>query len=198
VTATLTHLIAAYGLPALLLLMTLDSCGFPLPSEAIMPIGGALAAAGHLQFPAVVAAGSLASLLGALVAYGAAARFGAPLLLGPGRWIGFRSHHLALANRWFSRYGRWAVLTGRMVPVVRGYVSFPAGLAGLPVVPFSLLTLAGSVPWCAGLATAGYLLGANYHRVSGPLGAAAAAVAALVLLLLAAWFVAGRRASDAG
>jgi len=197
VTATLTHLVATYGLPAILLLMTLDSCGVPLPSEVIMPVGGALAAAGHLELPAVVAVGTLASILGALIAYGVAARFGAPLLLGPGRRVGFRQHHLALANRWFSRYGRWAVLTGRMVPVVRGYVSFPAGLARLPVVPFALLTLAGSLPWCAGLAAAGYVMGANYRRISGPIGTVAAAVAVVAVLLLVAWFTGSRRAAEA-
>jgi hypothetical protein len=74
------HLIAIYGLPALLILMALDSCGLTLPSEVIMPVGGGLAASGHLAFPAVVAVGCAASFLGALIAYGAAARFGAPAL----------------------------------------------------------------------------------------------------------------------
>jgi membrane protein DedA with SNARE-associated domain len=175
--------------------MTLDSCGVPLPSEVIMPVAGALAAAGHLTFAAVVAVGTLASLLGALTAYGLAARFGTPILLGPGRWLGFRPRHLELAGRWFSRYGAWAVLVGRIVPVVRGYVSFPAGLTAFPILRFSVLTVAGSLPWCTGLATAGYVLGANYQRVSGPVGVAASGIGVLVVLVLAVWFVRGRAPS---
>lgn len=197
-TATLTAWIGAYGLLAVLVLMTLDSCGVPLPSEVIMPVGGALAAAGHLNFVAVVAVGTVASLLGALIAYGLAARFGTPLLLGPGRWLGFRPNHLELAGRWFSRYGRWAVLTGRVVPVVRGYVSFPAGLTAFPFVPFLLLTCLGSLPWCTGLAAAGYLLGLHYDQVSGPLGRAAVVVGVLVVLLLIVWFLRGRTGPGAG
>lgn len=195
-TATLTHLIANYGLLALFVLMTLDSCGVPLPSEVIMPVGGALAAAGHLDFAAVVGAGAFASLLGALIAYSLARRFGTAVLLGPGRWVGFRAHHLELAGRWFSRHGRWTVLTGRVVPVVRGYISFPAGLANFPLVPFAVLTLAGSLPWCAGLATAGYVLGAHYHQVTGPVGTATVVIGALVVLLLIAWFIRGRTGPD--
>jgi membrane protein DedA with SNARE-associated domain len=195
VTTALSQLIASYGLAAVLVLITLDSCGVPLPSEVILPVAGALAAAGHLAFPAVVAVGTLASLLGALTAYGLAARFGTPILLGPGRWLGFRRRHLDLADRWFSRYGPWAVLVGRIVPVVRGYVSFPAGLTGFPILPFSILTVAGSLPWCAGLTTAGYVLGAHYQRVSGPVGVAASVIGVLVVVLLAVWFVRGRAPS---
>jgi membrane protein DedA with SNARE-associated domain len=195
VAPTLAHLIGTYGLLAVFLMMTLDSCAVPLPSEVIMPVAGGLAAAGHLPFVAVVAVGTVASLLGALTAYGLAARFGTPILLGPGRWIGFRRRHLELADRWFSRHGRWAVLVGRIVPVVRGYVSFPAGLTGFPISSFSLLTVAGSLPWCTGLATAGYLLGAHYRVVSGPLGTSATVIGVLVLLLLVAWFLRGRTPS---
>jgi membrane protein DedA with SNARE-associated domain len=197
VTPTLIDLISAYGLVTVFVLMTLDSSGVPFPSEVIMPVAGALAAAGHLNFAAVVAVGTLASLLGALIAYGLAARYGTAILLGPGRWIGFRRRHLDLAHRWFSRYGRWAVLTGRVVPVVRGYVSFPAGLTGIPIRSFSLLTLAGSLPWTAGLAAAGYFLGAHYREVSDPLGRAATVVGILAALLLAAWFLRGRAGTDA-
>lgn len=193
-TATLVHLTATYGLVAIFVLITLDSCGVPVPSEVVMPVGGALAAAGHLSFPAVVAAGTLASLLGASIAYGLAARFGTRVLLGPGRWLGFRRHHLELADRWFSRYGRWSVLIGRVIPVVRGYVPFPAGLTGVPIVDFCALTLLGSLPWCAGLATAGYVLGANYREVSEPVGKAAGVVAVLVVAAVVVWFLRGRSA----
>jgi membrane protein DedA with SNARE-associated domain len=86
------------------------------------------------------------------------------------------------------------VLVGRVVPVVRGYISFPAGIARVPILSFSMLTLAGSLPWCAALAAAGYVLGENYRQVSGPLGTAASVVGVLVVVLLGVWFIRGRSA----
>ncbi|MBO0690497.1 MAG: DedA family protein [Candidatus Dormibacteraeota bacterium] len=195
-TGTLTELVASYGLLALFVLMTIDSSGIPLPSEVIMPAAGALAAAGHLHLAAVVAAGTIACLCGALIAYGVAARWGTQVLLGPGRWVGFRPRHLELADRWFASYGRWAVLGGRVVPVVRGYISFPAGLTRFPLLLFGVLTLSGSLPWCAGLAIAGYFLGHHYERVSGPLGVAAIVIAVVVVAGLIAWIVRERRGAD--
>jgi len=195
VTATLSHLVASYGLAAVLLLMAAESCGLPFPSEVIMPVAGLLAAGGHLDFAAAVLAGAFGNLIGSLVAYGIAARFGTAVLLGPGRWVGFSRHHLELATGWFQRYGLLAVLAGRVLPVVRTYISFPAGLARLRLGPFSALTLAGALPWCAALTAAGYFLGANYDRVSGPIQTAAIAIAVVVVGLLALWYVRGRSTS---
>jgi membrane protein DedA with SNARE-associated domain len=186
-TQTLVSLVASYGLIAVFVLMAAESCGLPFPSEVIMPVGGALVAAGHLPFPGVVLAGAVGNLVGSLAAYGLAARFGAPLLLGPGRWVGFSRSHLEMAQRWFGRYGLLAVFLGRMLPVVRTYISFPAGLG-----PFSLLTLVGALPWCAALTAVGYILGANYERVSGPMEKIATGIAVVVLIIVVAWFVRGR------
>jgi membrane protein DedA with SNARE-associated domain len=198
VTGTLVDLVASYGLVALFVLMVIDSSGIPLPSEVIMPVGGALAAAGHLHLGAVVAVGTVACLCGALLAYGLAARFGTRVLLGPGRWLGFRPRHLELADRWFASYGRWAVLGGRVVPVVRGYVSFPAGLTGFPLLLFAGLTVLGSLPWVTGLAMAGYVLGSHYERVSGPVGVAAVVIAGIVVAGIVAWIIRERRIRDDG
>jgi membrane protein DedA with SNARE-associated domain len=192
VTATLSHLIATYGLAAVLLLMAVESCGLPFPSEVIMPVAGLLAATGHLDFVAAVLAGALGNLVGSLAAYLIAARLGTPILLGPGRWVGFSPHHLELATGWFKRYGMLAVLVGRVLPVVRTYISFPAGLARLSPGPFAGLTFIGALPWCAALAAVGYFLGANYDRVSGPIQTAAIAIAVVVVVLLALWYVRGR------
>jgi membrane protein DedA with SNARE-associated domain len=101
-----------------------------------------------------------------------------------------------VAHRWFSRYGRWAILTGRVVPVIRGYISFPAGLTGVPIRSFSALTVAGSLPWCAALAAAGYLMGAHYDEVSDPVGKAAIVLGALAVTLLVGWFLRGRACSE--
>jgi membrane protein DedA with SNARE-associated domain len=194
-TAAVANFIAAYGLAAVFILMVFESCGFPFPSEVIMPTGGLLAATGHLQggLVAAIVAGAAANLVGSLIAYGVAARFGEPLLLGPGRYVGIRRHHLEIADGWFRRWGLLAVLIGRVLPVVRTYISFPAGLARVDLARFSILTFVGALPWCAALALAGYVLGRNYERISGPVEKVAIGVALLVAVAVVVWYVRGRR-----
>jgi len=193
-TVTLANLVSSYGIAAVLLLMVAESCGFPFPSEVIMPTAGLLVATGHMNFAAAVLAGTVGNLLGSLAAFGLAARFGEPLLLGPGKWIGIRAHHLQIADGWFRRWGLLAVLIGRVLPVVRTYISFPAGLARIDLVRFSLLTFIGALPWVTALTLVGYTLGKNYDRVSGPIEKAAIVLAVLVAVAVAAWYLRGRRA----
>jgi membrane protein DedA with SNARE-associated domain len=190
---TLTSFVHDHGLLAILLLMAVESCGLPFPSEVIMPVGGALAGAGHLNVGAVVLAGAFGNLIGSVVAYALAARFGRPLLLGPGRWLGISRAHLELAEGWFARHGLVAVFFGRVLPVVRTYISFPAGLARVRPWPFAGLTFAGALPWCAALTAVGYVLGANYDRISGPIEKAAIGFAVLAAGVIVAWFILGRR-----
>jgi membrane protein DedA with SNARE-associated domain len=191
-TAALSNFIAGYGLLAVFVLMVGESCGLPFPSEVIMPTAGLLAAGGHMNLVAAIIAGAAANLVGSLIAYGLAARFGEPLLLGPGRYVGIRRHHLELADGWFQRWGLLAVLIGRVLPVVRTYISFPAGLARIELVRFSLLTFVGALPWCAALALVGYALGKNYDRISGPIEKAAIGVAVLVVGVVVVWYWRGR------
>ena len=191
-TAALANLVSTYGVWAVLVLMAAESCGIPFPSEVIMPSAGLLAATGHMNLAEAILAGAAGNLVGSLAAFALAARFGEPLLLGPGRWIGIRAHHLEIADGWFRRWGLWAVFFGRVLPVVRTYISFPAGLARINLVWFSVLTFVGALPWCAALALVGYTLGKNYERVSGPIQLAAIAIAALVALVVVAWYVRGR------
>ncbi len=191
-TAAVSNFIAAYGLVAVFVLMVCESCGLPFPSEVIMPTGGVLAAAGHMNFAVLVVVGAAANLVGSLLAYGLAARFGEPLLLGPGRYVGIRRHHLELADGWFRRWGLLAVFVGRVLPVVRTYISFPAGLARVDLMRFSILTFVGALPWCAALALVGYELGRNYDRISGPVQKIAIAIALAVLLVVIVWYVRGR------
>lgn len=199
-TAALSNFVAAYGLLAVFVLMVAESCGFPFPSEVIMPTSGLLAATGHLPggLVAAIIAGAAANLVGSLIAYFLAARFGEPLLLGPGRYIGIRRHHLEMADGWFRRWGLLAVLLGRVLPVIRTYISFPAGLARIDLARFSILTFVGALPWCAALALVGYELGRNYDRISGPIEKAAVAVAALVAIVVLVWYVRGRRETGGG
>jgi len=195
VSSWLASLVSHYGLIAILLLMTAESCGIPIPSEVVVPLGGALAGAGHLNFVAVVAVASLANLIGSLIAYTVAARWGAPVLLGPGRYIGIRAHHVEVADQWFRRYGLLAVFIGRMLPIVRTYISFPAGMARVPLGRFVLLTFVGAVPWNLALAYIGYVLGANYDRVTVFIQRGGYLIGLLVLAVVVVWWYRGRRAA---
>ncbi len=181
------------GLFIVLVLMLINSCGVPFPSEVIMPVAGVLAAAGHFSIVVVIIVGVAGNWLGALLAYALARRFGRPLLLGPGRRIGISPGHLDLADRWIERYGLAAVFFGRMLPVVHTYISFPAGLAKMQPVWFAGLSLVGSAVWVTFLAILGYAVGVNYTKVSGPIGTAAIVIAVIVVILVVAWYLRGRR-----
>jgi membrane protein DedA with SNARE-associated domain len=164
--------------------MTLESVGIPLPSEVIMPLGGALAA-GRGALAAAVVAGTAGNLAGSLAAYAIGRGGGA-------RWL--RPRHLESARRWFARYGPGAVFFGRLLPVVRTYISFPAGTAAMPLPRFVAYTLAGSLLWSAALGYAGYRLRASWAALAEAIARAAPVVAALVILAVAyAAFLAKRR-----
>ena len=196
-THALTTFVQNHGILAVLLLMAVESCGIPFPSEVIMPFAGFMASQGHISLAGAIVAGAAGNLIGSSVAYGLAALWGEPLLLGPGRYIGISRRHVESADAWFRRRGLWAVLVGRVLPVVRTYVSFPAGMARVPLLPFAALTFVGALPWCAALAAGGYAIGASYDRISGPIEIVAIVLAVVVVGLLVGWFVRGRRARSA-
>jgi membrane protein DedA with SNARE-associated domain len=181
------------GIFVVLVLMVINSCGIPFPSEVIMPVAGVLAATGHFNIVAVIVAGIVGNLIGALVAYSLARRFGRPLLLGPGRRVGISASHLDLADRWFARFGLPTVFFGRMLPVICTYISFPAGLAKVQPVWFAVLSLLGSTVWVTFLGLLGYEVGANYTKVAGPIGKIAIGIAVLVVIAVVVWYVRGRR-----
>jgi membrane protein DedA with SNARE-associated domain len=196
-TAQLTQLVATYGLIAIFLTMAGESCGLPISSEVVVPLGGALASQGKLSFLLVVAVSSVANLVGSLIAFYLTRRFGERVVLSrAGRWMGLHRGHLRVANRFFGRFGLWAVFVGRLLPIVRTYISFPAGLSKIGYVRFSLATLAGAIPWNFALAFAGFKLGQNYEKVAATLGPFAIpfAIAVVILLGLGWWF--GRRLGE--
>jgi membrane protein DedA with SNARE-associated domain len=200
--ATVSHaliqLVGSGGLIAIFLLMAAESAGIPISSEIVVPLGGALASGAlageaHLDFFGVVAASSLGNLVGSLVAYLLVRRYGKRFILGPGKRIGLNQGHLKLAQRFFDRWGLLAVFGGRFLPVVRTYISFPAGLSGIRTGPFVVATILGAIPWNFALAYAGLKLGENYTNVEHTLGGLTIPAAIIVLVLLGVAYYFGKR-----
>jgi membrane protein DedA with SNARE-associated domain len=193
----LISLVSTWGLIAIFVTMAGESAGLPISSEIVVPLGGALAAQGKLNFVLVVAVSSVANLTGSLIAFYLTRRFGETVVLSRfGRWMGLSKGHLRLADRFFARFGLWAVFFGRLLPIVRTYVSFPAGLSKIGYPMFTIVTLVGAIPWNFGLAYAGFLLGQNYQKVATTLGPFAIPIIILVVIILgvAWWF--GRKLGD--
>jgi membrane protein DedA with SNARE-associated domain len=196
-TQLLIHLVSSWGLVAIFVTMTGESAGLPISSEVVVPLGGALASLGQLNFILVVVVATLANLTGSLIAFYLTRRFGEMVILSrAGRWMGLSRGHLRLANRFFDRWGLWAVLLGRVVPIVRTYISFPAGLSKIGYAKFTIVTVLGALPWNLGLAYAGFLLGQHYQQVAATLAPLAIPVAIGVVIVLAvAWWF-GRRLGE--
>ncbi len=153
------HFIATYGYLAIFVLMVAESACIPVPSELIMTFGGALAAGAvpgtGLNLAGVIIAGVAGNVVGSYIAWAIGRYGGQPALRRWGRRLHIRDHELDRANRWFDRYGPRAVLIGRLLPVVRTFISLPAGIAGMKPVRFGIYTTIGCIPWTAALAAAG-------------------------------------------
>jgi membrane protein DedA with SNARE-associated domain len=168
---TAWHFVRDAGYPAIFLLMIAESACVPIPSEATMLFAGfAVAAPGassahhHLTLIGIVLAGVLGNLVGSWIAYGVG-RAGRLELLERSRWVHVSPSRLRWADRWFERYGDPAIFFSRMLPIIRTFISLPAGVAKMPFVRFTLLTVAGCLPWVIGLALAGEAVGSEWKSV---------------------------------
>ena len=186
--------ISRHGYLAIFLLMVLESACIPIPSEAVMLFGGALAGgvvlAGvhvHLNVIAVALAGTAGNLIGSWIAYGVGRIGGRPLIEHYGKYVLLRPHDLDRAERFFERYGTPAVLISRVLPVVRTFISLPAGIAEMPLGTFSVLTVLGSLPWTFALALAGDAVAANWKSVSSAFTPISLVVGALIVIAIAWW-----------
>ncbi len=168
---TVTGWILDYGYVGVFVLMLLESACVPIPSEVTMLFGGALASAGfagtgqELDLVLVIAAGTIGNLVGSWVAYGAGAVGGRPLLERFGRYVLMRPHEIDRAHEWFERHGDAAVFFGRLLPVIRTFISLPAGIARMPLAKFTVYTVLGCLPFVAAIAWLGYRAGDNWEKV---------------------------------
>jgi membrane protein DedA with SNARE-associated domain len=186
-----TGAISALGYGGVVLLMAIESACIPLPSEIIMPFAGYLVFRGQFSLHGAALAGAVGCIVGSIPAYYLGQYGGRPVIERYGKYILLSRHELDLADRLFARWGQWVVLAGRLLPVIRTFIAFPAGVARMNMTKFIVFTFIGSYPWCYGLAWVGMKLGekwdkdprlkAAFHRFDLVIG--------VLLVAGVAWFV---------
>lgn len=184
----MTDTLGTYGYLAVFLLMVAESAGVPFPAEVTMGFGGFLASRGELSFVAVALLGIVGNLLGATISYSIGRVGGRPLAERLGRYVLLRPRDLDRAEAWFRERGDLTVFVCRLIPVVRAYISFPAGVARMPAGRFLAFTLLGSLPWPFALAGLGFLFGENWETVLRYGEPVSWVILAASLGLIAWWF----------
>jgi membrane protein DedA with SNARE-associated domain len=159
------NLVSSIGYPGLFFLIVLESTAVPIPSLLVMPFAGYLAWKGEFSLPLILVINSAGALTGSWLSYWVGAKAGKPLLLKYGKWFFIRQKDLEKTEEYFAKHGGKTIFIGRFLPVVRHLISLPAGIARMPIMPFSLLTLAGASLWGGGLMVVGYVLGPSYEAV---------------------------------
>ena len=189
--AIIVAVISTLGYGGVVLLMGIESACIPLPSEIIMPFAGYLVYTGRFNLWLVGVAGAVGCVLGSLVAYYVGMYGGRPLIERYGRYVLISHHDLDLADRWFAKYGEAIIFFSRLLPVIRTFIAFPAGIARMNLKRFCIYTFLGSLPWCIGLAYVGQKLGEQwdksetlktyFHRFDFVIG--------ILIVLGAAWWI---------
>jgi membrane protein DedA with SNARE-associated domain len=188
-----TNVVADLGLPGVFILMVLESACIPIPSEATMLFAGFNVSEGHYSLLAVTLIGTLANLTGSWVAYAVGYYGRVDLIEKHGHRLFIKPHHLHAADRWFERHGDATVFFTRMMPIVRTFISLPAGVARMPFLRFSVLTVLGCLPWVFSLAFIGKQVGANWTDWKDSLHYVDYAVVAVVVIAIAFLAVKRRR-----
>ncbi len=191
ISAFIVATISLLGYGGVVLLMAIESACIPLPSEIIMPFSGYLVSRGEMNLWLVGVAGAVGCVLGSMVAYWVGMYGGRPVIEKYGRYILISHHDLDLADRWFAKYGEVIVFVSRLLPAIRTFIAFPAGVARMNIPRFIIYTFAGSLPWCLGLAYVGQKLGEHwdkdprlktlFHRFDFVLG--------IIIVIGAAWWI---------
>jgi len=189
--AMIVTIISTLGYGGVVLLMAIESACIPLPSEIIMPFSGYLVSKGEMNLWLVGLAGAVGCVVGSMIAYWVGMYGGRPLIEKYGRFVLISHHDLDLADRWFAKYGEIIVFTSRLLPAIRTFIAFPAGVARMNIPRFIIYTFAGSLPWCIGLAYVGQKLGEQwdkdprlkslFHRFDFVIG--------IILVLGAGWWI---------
>src|SRR6266852_6058843 len=196
ITTFITSLYVTAGLAGIVLAMAIESCCIPLPSEIVMPLAGVMIVTGKLlagvnfglSLILVALAGSIGCLIGSVAAYGIGYAGGRPLMLKYGRYVLISQHDADRADHFFQKWGSATVFFDRLLPVVRTYISLPAGIAKMPFAKFCIYTVLGSFPWCLLLAYVGTIIGGNLATLS-PIFHTFDVVILIVLVVLIALYI---------
>lgn len=183
--------IEATGYLGIVILMAIESACVPLPSELIMPFAGYLVSVGKMNLYLAATAGALGCNVGSVVAYELGKRGGRPVVERWGKYLLIGPDELDAADRFFARWGNSAVFVGRLLPVIRTFIAFPAGVARMPLIPFHLYTFAGSWPFCFALTWLGMKLGEAWHsdpRVKAAFHSADIFIGAAIVIAVV-WYV---------
>lgn len=181
------NVIETMGYWGVVLLMAIESACIPLPSEIIMPFAGALVAKGTMNIWWAGLAGAFGCLVGSVVAYAVGYWGGRPVIEKYGKYILISESELAWADRWFEKWGLWAVFFSRLLPIIRTFISLPAGIGKVKFIPFCILSFVGSFPWCLGLAYVGFLLGDNWRDIRHYLHKFDLVIAIVIVLGIGIW-----------
>jgi len=181
------YVISSGGYFAVAGLMAIESACIPLPSEVIMPFAGSLTAAGPLTLWGVSLAGAIGCVLGSIPAYYLGQYGGRPVIERFGRYLLISHHDLDLADRLFAKHGQGIVFVARLLPVIRTFIAFPAGVARMPMGRFIAYTFIGSLPWCFGLALVGQKLGEHWEALKPIFHASDGVIVAVGVVAVGLW-----------
>ena len=195
-TTFITNMYATLGLAGIVLAMAIESCCIPLPSEIVMPLAGVMFVEGKLLagvnfwlgLVLLALAGAIGCLIGSIAAYGIGAAGGRPLMLKYGRYVLISQHDADMADRFFQKWGGATVFFSRLMPIVRTYISLPAGITKMPFVKFCVYTFLGSFLWCLLLAYVGTVVGNNLSALT-PIFRSFEVIIIIALVILVALYI---------
>lgn len=186
--------VTGYGYVAIFVLMTAESALIPFPSEVTMLVGGWYSAEnGPLNFWLVGAAGVFGNMVGSWIAYGIGHKTGRELLDRYGKYVLIRSHDVDKAEQWWAKHGEAATFFSRLLPVIRTFISLPAGMARMPFGKFTLYTFLGVIPWTYALTYIGFVVGDNWEQVLNYFDIPTLLIGTALLVIAGVWFIRRRR-----
>lgn len=188
ITELALRIIEKTGYTGVFLLSALESAAIPIPSEVVLPFSGFLASSGRFNIWAVIIVATLANLAGSLLLFYLSKKGGRFLLEKYGKFVLISNEELERGDEWFRRYGGKAVFWGRLMPVIRTFISLPAGISGMNISRFTLLTITGALPWNAALALIGFKAGENWN-ILHPYFKKFDYLILIILIIFAAWYI---------
>ncbi len=184
----ITQFISSIGYPGVFILMTLESAALPVPSEVVMPFAGYLAYQGVFNLFLITIVGAAGCTTGSVISYYVGLKGGRPFIEKYGRYLFINSSHMELAETWFNKYGDRAVLFSRLLPVVRTFISLPAGIGRYKLKKLVMFSFIGSLPWCFALAYVGFSLGPLWKNIIGFFNELdIIVIAAIIMVVLYYW-----------